>query len=401
VRQHGLAGHVADGEDIGHAGAHLAIHGDEAAGGLDARDFEADILDVGPAAHGHQDLVRLDVDGTALALDGQHRAVALFDDALGLGAKQDFHAELLCLARDHLHALGIAARQHGGQGFDEGDLAAQLGVQCSDLHADVAGAHHHQASGQFGERQRAGRIDYALAIERQTGDGDRTRARGEDDVLGFHQDLVIGTWPRNAHRARREQGGRAFAVVAAIGLEQLSHPRGQLANHGVFPLLQAAEVDARVVDQDAHLRGVGCFLEQLGRVDERLRRNATHVQAHAAWRGLFHYQDFLAQLAEANAGHVAAWARADDNNFNFQDVCAHERILSIEMGRGGEVVKKPLSRHWGQPGEPSTLAASRRSCCRWPRHPWSRRQCRHHPWAVKPSARHMRDRCRLPLVVEI
>jgi hypothetical protein len=257
VRQHGLPGHVADGEDVGHAGAHLAIHGDEAARGLDPCDFQADVLDVGPATHCHQDLVGLDVDGTALALDGQHRAVALFDDALGLGAKQNFHAQLLRLARDHLHALGIAAGQHGGQGLDEGDLAAELGVQRADLHADVAGAHHHQARGQLGEGERAGRIDHAFAVERQAGNGHRARARGDDDVLGFDQDFVLGAWSRDANRARRKQRCRAFAVVAAVGLEQLADARGEFADDGVLPLLQAGEIDAQVVEVNAHLRGVG------------------------------------------------------------------------------------------------------------------------------------------------
>jgi hypothetical protein len=58
VGQHGLADDVADGEDVGHVGAHLLVHRDEAAlvhghaGG-----FGADGLAVGAAADGHQDPV--------------------------------------------------------------------------------------------------------------------------------------------------------------------------------------------------------------------------------------------------------------------------------------------------------------------------------------------------------
>ncbi len=234
--------------------------------------------------------------------------------------------QLLRLARDHLHALGIAAGQHGGQGLDKGDLAAELGVQGADLHADVAGADHHQSRGQLGEGQRAGGIDHTLAVEGQAGNGHRARARGDDDVLGFDQEFIVRTWPRDAHRARRKEGRGALAVVAAVGLEQLANPRGQLADHGVFPLLHAAKVDPRVVDENAHIRGVGRLFVELGRVDERLRGNATHVQADAARGGLLYHQDLLAQLTESDAGHVAARTGADDNDFNFQDFCAHERI---------------------------------------------------------------------------
>jgi len=65
----------------------------------------------------------------------------------------------------------------------------------------------------------------------------------------------------------------------------------------LLPLLQAAKVDAWVVEVDAHVRAVGRLLVQLGGIDECLRRNTAHVQTNTTWGVLFHHQDFLAELS--------------------------------------------------------------------------------------------------------
>ena len=55
VRQHGLADDVADGEDVGHVGAHLDVDGDEAAvGDGDTGFVGSDLFAVGRAAHSLQ-----------------------------------------------------------------------------------------------------------------------------------------------------------------------------------------------------------------------------------------------------------------------------------------------------------------------------------------------------------
>ena len=60
VRQHRLAGHVADGVDAGHVGAQLAIGRHEAALDLHAQLLEPQALGVRAAADGDQHLVGLD-----------------------------------------------------------------------------------------------------------------------------------------------------------------------------------------------------------------------------------------------------------------------------------------------------------------------------------------------------
>src|SRR5450631_1508978 len=228
VRQHGLAGHVADGKDRGDVGAHFAIDRDETADRFDARDFQAKVLDVGSATDGDQNLVGLQLDGFAVALDGEYGVAALFGHALGFRADEDVDPELLRLARNHLHALGVAARQDAGQRFDESNLAAELRVEGSDFHANVAAAHDDQPCRQFAEGQRAGRIHDAIVVEGQTGNGDWARAGSDDDIFRFDHGFVLRIGTSHPYGARRQQRRRALQVVAAVGLEELLDARGEL-----------------------------------------------------------------------------------------------------------------------------------------------------------------------------
>jgi len=152
-------------------------------------------------------------------------------------------------------------------------------------------------------------------------------------VLGLdHQLLAVRL--DHPHAARRQQGRGALPVLAAIGLEELAHPGGELADHALLPRLHAGEIHLEVAHLDAELRGVAGLLEELGRVDEGLRRDAADVEADSAGGRLLDHQDFLAELAQADAGDVAARTGADDDDFDLEDLGAHERILSIETAPG-------------------------------------------------------------------
>ena len=77
VRQHGLADDVADGEDVGHVGAHLDVDVDEAAVGHGHTSFVGgDLIAVGlhPAACSHSGL--LDVRRTWLRNQSDTKGIA-------------------------------------------------------------------------------------------------------------------------------------------------------------------------------------------------------------------------------------------------------------------------------------------------------------------------------------
>ena len=88
VRQHGLAGHVADGEDAAHGGAALVVDAEVRAVAVEVELLEPPAFDGGPAADGDEDLVGLEPHFVAVRrLDRERRAAG--GEAPRLGAGQD------------------------------------------------------------------------------------------------------------------------------------------------------------------------------------------------------------------------------------------------------------------------------------------------------------------------
>ena len=188
VRQHRLAGDVADGVDAGDVGAQPAVDGDEAALDLHAHLLQAEALAVRAPADGDQHLVgverRASLPPTSRR-DRPPRARPSRLHDLALAPVITSTPQLLQLARHHLHDLGIVAGQDRGQRLDDRDLRAELRVERADLEADVAAADDQKALRHRAKRQRAGRVDDAVAVELEAGDLDRPRAGGDDDVVGL------------------------------------------------------------------------------------------------------------------------------------------------------------------------------------------------------------------------
>jgi hypothetical protein len=97
-----------------------------------------------------------------------------------------------------------------------------------------------------------------------------------------------------------EQKGDAFDVAVDAFVLELHH-RG--------------EIELRRADLDAHLAEFFAGLvEQLRRVQQRFRGNATDIETGAA-EGLvlLHHRDLHTELRRANGADIAARAGADDN----------------------------------------------------------------------------------------
>src|SRR5690606_3946238 len=67
-------------------------------------------------------------------------------------------------------------------------------------------------------------------------------------------------------------------------LRHRREPAGQLADHPVLPSAQPVGIEARLAELDTVLAHLPGFLDDAGRVQQRLRRNAADVQADAAER---------------------------------------------------------------------------------------------------------------------
>jgi hypothetical protein len=116
----------------------------------------------------------------------------------------------------------------------------------------------------------------------------------------------------------------AGAKVAGdlVGLEQLGHPTGELLDDLFLAPDEGLEVDLGVLHADAvHREIVRDVVELLGGIEQRLRRDAAHVEAGAAQRLLAVLADpgvdagrLQAELRGADRGVITGRAAADDDD---------------------------------------------------------------------------------------
>src|SRR4029077_5142954 len=179
-------------------------------------------------------------------------------------------------------------------------------------------ADHDELLWRFSEFERFGAADNCFVVEFREWQFHRRAPGGDDNVLRF--DLLrvaIGGFNRNFSG----RGDRAYAFEHRdlVGLHQRSHATVEGLNDFVLPFLHFREIDSRVVDDDAVLRGL--FFnkdEMIARSKKRLTRDATDVQACATeFFVLFDYGSFQAELPGPDRSNVATGSGANDNNVKF------------------------------------------------------------------------------------
>ena len=87
---------------------------------------------------------------------------------------------------------------------------------------------------------------------------------------------------RDAQRRRVLERGAALHVVHLALLRENAESAGELLDDIFFPRTQARQIDLRRGELDAPIFGLMRFLQQLGHVEQRLRRNAAAVKADSA-----------------------------------------------------------------------------------------------------------------------
>ena len=168
-------------------------------------------------------------------------------------------------------------------------------------------------SSRFGravERQRAGRVDHPRVVVRDERQRHRLGA-GRDDRLLEADRLRAAV----ASTSSWFGGGEAAVAGDHGDLALLGQPRqaaGQLLDHPVLPAAQLVDVDRGVGEADAVRRHVLRLVDDLGGVQQRLRRDAADVEAHAAERRPALDQHYLlAEVGGPERGGVAARTRAE------------------------------------------------------------------------------------------
>ena len=92
--------------------------------------------------------------------------------------------------------------------------------------------------------------------------------------------------------------------------DDLAGAARQLLDDAVLEVAELVDVDLGVAELDAPLLGVLRFVEELGDVQQRLRRNAAAIQAHAAGVLLVvDERDLHAEVGGIERGRVPTGAR--------------------------------------------------------------------------------------------
>ena len=105
----------------------------------------------------------------------------------------------------------------------------------AELEADIAGADHRQAPGNPRKRQRAGRIEYPLAVHGDAGKRRRLGPGGDDDAAGGHDALAAG--PVHGDRGPAfyaDEAGGAADALHPVALEQAGDAAGEAGDSALL-----------------------------------------------------------------------------------------------------------------------------------------------------------------------
>ena len=216
--------------------------------------------------------------------------------------------------RDFFVFHGNQPRQH----FDDRDLAIERAIDRSELDSDRSCANNHKRLRNLFQAENFDVGEHAVAGF-EAGKHAGFRASGENDVLRLEMaGLVVVHDFDGEHAILRGAGQLAVALhgLDFILLHQELEALGVLGHDLRLAILDRGPVQlARVHALDAEFLGVFQVIPEFGIEQQRLGRNAAHVQAGAAEESVFFDErSFQALLAGANGGGVSGRSAADDGD---------------------------------------------------------------------------------------
>src|SRR6185436_2400801 len=164
--------------------------------------------------------------------------------------------------------------------LDDGDLAAERGVDGAKLEADVAAADHEQRLRDVGQLEARGRVHHPRAVERERRYARRARPGGQDAVLELQLGLAAAGGDR--HRLRARQRGAPLDELHLAQPADLADPARQLVHHALLEGAQRVDVDLRLGKGDAPGGGVARLVDDFRDVEQRFRRDAAAIEADTA-----------------------------------------------------------------------------------------------------------------------
>ena len=247
---------IADGVDAGFAGALEGVDLDEAAIELHAGAFESNIFGVGLAAHGDEQ--RVGLHGFAFAVrkgSGETHASGGSLNAFHFGSGFDADAAFLEAAfeflGDFLVLHGNDAREH----FENGDFRSEAVEAGGEFDADGSGTENGQRFRDLAQVQDFNVRENALRIGLKAREHAGLRTRGEDDVLGL-DDFLFARGRGDFDLAGAGEASAAEDPLDLVLLHQELDALGVLGDDLILTIADAAEIEARVIAEDAFLIGV-------------------------------------------------------------------------------------------------------------------------------------------------
>ena len=210
--------------------------------------------------------------------------------------------------------LGVDAGEHLLFQLDDCHLGAERAVEVAELEADGAGADDDDARRHLVEHERFLAGDDAVA-DLHSREQAFARAGGDQNALAVER----GRGRRRFAFERRERDGMragdgrvGFEVVDFVFLEEIEHALGELVGGGARTRDDFGEVEADFAGLDAvFFRRAADGVHRGGGVEQRLRRDASPVEANAAGAVALDDGDAHFELSGANRGDISARSGAD------------------------------------------------------------------------------------------
>ena len=313
--QHGEAGHVAGGIDIGDVGAHLLVHF-HAAGlaaavqqHLHTQRLQTEAGNVGATAHAHQDLVPAHAADFSFRIFIDH---GIAFDARHLAAQAEHYALLGIDALEHRADLVIHRTEDLREHLHYGHVRADGIEEAGELHADHAAADDDQILGLLlqGEDFAVGYDDIAGLF--QTGDGrdHRLAARAEQQVAGRIVIALAGDG--DAVGSAALDAGLAFDGLDPGGLHAGFYAADEFLDHLVLAGNDFGKIERCAVHAHTILVCVAGVVKYFGAIEQCLGRDTTFVQADTAHFPFLEEDDRKALCSGTLGGDISAGTSSDN-----------------------------------------------------------------------------------------
>src|SRR5262249_4214644 len=127
--------------------------------------------------------------------------------------------------------------------------------------------------------------------------------------------------------------GEPLQVLDLAMPGELTCPVGQPLHYVVLEFSKPGKIDLRLAEVDAPVLGLPGFLDELGDMKERFRRNAAAIDAHAArMRCGIDKCGGEAKIGRKKGGRVPAWTAPDDDEL-------HGNHVSNDFHEGTKITK--------------------------------------------------------------